>query len=311
MLIKPERNWEIGDAEATPEATYFNRRALIAGSLALAATPTMISAAPTTSALKFKASRFSTAEPKTPFEAVTTYNNYYEFGLDKSEPALSAKNFRTTPWSLEVSGLLKAPRTIDIWKLIRTAPLEERVYRMRCVEGWSMVIPWVGIPLASVIKAMEPLGSAKFVGFETLNDAKQMPGLQQDVLDWPYTEGLRMDEAMNPLTLLAVGLYGKTLEPQNGAPLRLVVPWKYGFKGIKSITRMTFTEKAPPTAWNKSAPDEYGFFANVNPTVDHPRWSQFKERRIGEVFRRPTLMFNGYSEQVANMYRALDLKKFF
>jgi methionine sulfoxide reductase catalytic subunit len=310
MLIRLERSWQSAENETTQEAHYFNRRALIAGTLAAAATPAAVQAALATP-LKYKAGGFGTSEPKTPREAITTYNNYYEFGLDKSEPAIAAKNFRTAPWTMQVSGLVKTPRTLDVWKLLRSSPLEERIYRMRCVEGWSMVIPWVGIPLASIIKAVEPLGSAKFVAFETLNDPKQMPGVRSPVLEWPYVEGLRMDEAMNPLTILAVGLYGKTLEPQNGAPIRLVVPWKYGFKGIKSIVKMTFTEKAPPTSWNISAPQEYGFFANVNPAVDHPRWSQFKERRIGEVFRRPTLMYNGYSEQVANMYRSLDLKKFF
>jgi methionine sulfoxide reductase catalytic subunit len=261
--------------------------------------------------LKGAPSPFSTNEPKTPFVDVTSYNNFYELGLDKDAPARNAGSLKSKPWSVKVDGLVKEPKTYDLSALLRGLSLEERVYRMRCVEAWSMVVPWVGFPLASLIKRLEPLGSAKYVAFETLNDPAQLPGLRTSVLDWPYKEGLRMDEAMHPLTILAVGLYGQTLPGQNGAPLRLVVPWKYGFKGIKSIVRISFTEKAPATAWNVSAPSEYGFFANVNPAVDHPRWSQAKERRIGELLRRPTLPFNGYAIEVAGLYKGMNLSRFY
>ncbi len=305
MLIRPDRPWLLPDADATSESLYLNRRDWLAAALAAGLVPRAAGAA----ALKTTAGPFGTSEAKTPFEGVTSYNNYYEFGTDKGDPVKNAGTLRAEPWTMDVGGLLKAPRKLDVWKLIRTAPLEERVYRHRCVEAWSMVIPWVGIPLASVIKAMEPLGSAKYVSFQTLNDPEQMPGLRSPVLEWPYVEALRMDEAMHPLTLLAVGLYGKTLPNQNGAPVRLVVPWKYGFKGIKSIVKMTFTEKQPPTTWNIAGPSEYGFYSNVNPKVDHPRWTQAKERRIGEIFKRDTLMFNGYADQVASLYRGMDLKK--
>jgi methionine sulfoxide reductase catalytic subunit len=312
MLIRPDHAWKLPDSEATPESLYFSRRDWLAASLAAGLVSGARAAAPAApSALTYKPGPYATSEPKTSFEAVTSYNNFYEFGTDKADPALNAHSLRPEPWTLQVNGLLKQAKTLDIGKLIRTAPLEERVYRFRCVEAWSMVIPWVGIPLASIIKAMEPLGSAKYVAFQTLNDPVQMPGLRSPVLDWPYVEGLRMDEAMHPLTLLAVGLYGKTLPNQNGAPIRLVVPWKYGFKNIKSIVRMTFTEKQPPTTWNISAPREYGFYSNVNPKVDHPRWTQARERRIGDILKRETLMFNGYAEQVAGLYRGMNLQKNF
>jgi methionine sulfoxide reductase catalytic subunit len=248
---------------------------------------------------------------RTPFESVTTYNNYYELGLSKAAPAESGHLIHPRPWTLQIDGEVEKPMTLDLDTILRWFPLEERVYRMRCVEAWSMVIPWLGFPLDALIKRLAPTSRAKYVALTTLVDAEQLPGQKSDVLDWPYVEGLRIDEAVNPLALLAVGLYGKSLLGQNGAPIRLVVPWKYGFKGIKSIVKISFTEKQPKTTWNKAAPDEYGFYANVNPKVDHPRWSQESERRIGEVRRRPTLPFNGYADQVASLYAGLDLKENF
>ena len=247
-------------------------------------------------------------EARTSFQDITHYNNFYEFSTDKYGVAPRAKNFITRPWTGEVTGRAHRPRTFDLDDLRRLAPPEERVYRHRCVEGWSMVIPWVGFPLARLLDAVEPMGSARYVAFETLADPKQMPNIHTDVLDWPYVEGLRLDEARHPLTILALGLYGQTLLPQNGAPLRLVVPWKYGFKGIKSIIKIHLLETRPPTTWNLAGPTEYGFYSNVNPTVDHPRWSQATEQRIGVPGRRPTLMFNGYADQVASLYSGLDLK---
>jgi sulfoxide reductase catalytic subunit YedY len=254
---------------------------------------------------------FGTDEDKTPFADVTHYNNYYEFGTDKADPSANAGDFKTRPWSVSFEGEIAKKQIVGIDDLLKWFPLEERVYRMRCVEAWSMVIPWVGFPLKDLVARLEPTAKAKFVAFETLYDLKQMPGQRRSVLEWPYVEGLRLDEATNPLTLLAVGLYGRTLPNQNGAPLRLVVPWKYGFKGIKAITRIRFVEKQPPTSWNRSAPDEYGFYANVNPAVDHPRWSQARERRIGEFLKRKTLPFNGYGEQVAHLYDGMDPKKLY
>ena len=256
-------------------------------------------------------SPYSTDEEQTGYKEVTTYNNYYELGLDKSDPAENAATLRPRPWTVAIEGEVKKPQTLDIDTLISWFPLEERVYRMRCVEAWSMVIPWLGFPLAELIKRVEPTGNAKYVAFQTLYDPKQLPGQKSSVLDWPYVEGLRMDEAMSPLTMMAVGLYGKTLPGQNGAPMRLVVPWKYGFKGIKSIVKIRFTEGEPPATWNQAAAGEYGFYANVNPEVDHPRWSQATERRIGEFSRRPTLKFNGYGEQVASLYTGMDLRRFY
>jgi sulfoxide reductase catalytic subunit YedY len=250
-------------------------------------------------------------EPITPYEDVTSYNNFYEFGLDKGDPAANAGSLRTRPWTVSIEGEVKEPRRIDIDTLLQWFPLEERVYRMRCVEAWSMVIPWLGFPLADFVRRLEPTSRAKYVAFTTLEDAAQMPGQRRRVLDWPYVEGLRIDEATHPLALLVVGLYGKVLPNQNGAPIRLVVPWKYGFKGIKSVVSIRFTEKQPPTTWNLAASREYGFYANVNPDVDHPRWSQKTERRIGELVRRPTLPFNGYADQVASLYAGLDLRRNF
>ena len=253
----------------------------------------------------------STDEPRTPYRDVTTYNNFYEFGTDKSDPAELAGTLRPRPWTVRVDGEVQKPQVIDLDQLLGWFPLEERVYRMRCVEAWSMVIPWLGFPLGDLLRRVEPTSRAKYVAFTTLFDPEQMPGQQRRILDWPYVEGLRIDEAMHPLTILAVGLYGKALPNQNGAPLRLVVPWKYGFKGIKSIVRISLVEAQPPTTWNLAAPREYGFYANVNPAVDHPRWSQATERRIGEVRRRPTLAFNGYAEQVAGLYAGMDLRESF
>jgi sulfoxide reductase catalytic subunit YedY len=239
---------------------------------------------------------------------VTHYNNFYEFSTDKRAVAARAKNFITRPWTVEVGGLAHRPRTFDIEEILRLSPPEERVYRHRCVEGWSMVIPWIGFPLSRLLDQVQPMGSARFVTFQALADPRQMPNIKTSVLDWPYLEGLRLDEAMHPLTILAVGLYGETLAPQNGAPLRLVVPWKYGLKGIKSIIRIDLVEAMPPTTWNRTTPSEYGFYSNVNPNVDHPRWSQRTEQRIGETSRRETLMFNGYADQVAHLYAGMDLK---
>ena len=254
---------------------------------------------------------FKTDEHMTDREAVTHYNNFYEFGTGKADPARNAHTLEPRPWSVTVAGACAKPGTYELDDLLKGRTLEERVYRLRCVEGWSMVIPWIGFPLSDLLGRFEPTGNAKFVMLTTLYDPKQMPGQRRNVLPWPYVEGLRMDEAMHPLTILAVGLYGHVLPNQNGAPLRLVVPWKYGFKSIKSIVRIDFVEKQPATTWNQSAPREYGFYANVNPNVDHPRWSQRRERRIGDLFRRETLLFNGYGEWVADLYSDLDLKRNF
>jgi len=254
---------------------------------------------------------YTTKEAQTPFRVVTNYNNFYEFTTSKERVSAVARNFVAKPWTVEVDGLVHNPKTFDLDEILKLSPPEERIYRMRCVEGWSMVIPWAGFSLSKLLKVVEPLGKAKYVAFETLLDPQRMPGQKTRVLDWPYVEGLRLDEALHPLTLLASGLYGKELPNANGAPLRLVVPWKYGFKGIKSIVRITLTETQPRTSWNESAPYEYGFYANVNPQVDHPRWSQATEQRLGKSGRQKTLMFNGYAEQVAHMYEGLDLRRNF
>ncbi len=250
-------------------------------------------------------------EVKNTWEQITTYNNYYEFGIDKDQPAELSRNFKTDGWTIEVSGECAKKGKYPLDDLLKGETIEERVYRHRCVEAWSMVIPWDGVPLASIIKKLEPTSRAKYIKMTTALDAKQMPGVRSDVLDWPYVEGLRMDEAMHPLTILVVGLYGEALPNQDGAPIRLAVPWKYGFKHVKSIAKIEFTDKQPVNTWQRQAPNEYGFYANVNPMVDHPRWSQATERRIGEFFKRKTLMFNGYGDQVASMYTNLDLKKNF
>ena len=307
---------DLKPSEITPKDIYLNRRSLIAGAAAGAAgiaAPGVL-AAPLTAA----PSPFSTDEKKTSLKDVTTYNNFYEFGVDKDDPAKNAGTLTTKPWTVKIDGLVNKPGDYGLEDILKKVTLEERVYRMRCVEGWSMVIPWVGFSLAELIKQADPQGSAKYVGFETLVRPAEMSGQASlyKILDWPYREGLRLDEALHPLTIMAVGLYGETLPNQNGAPMRLVVPWKYGFKGIKSIVRISLTETEPPSTSNLSQPSEYGFYANVNPAVDHPRWSQATERRIGEggglfVKRRPTLPFNGYAEQVAGLYRGMDLKKYY
>jgi sulfoxide reductase catalytic subunit YedY len=320
-----------GASEITPEALYLRRREFMRNSLLFTATSigvggsllwlmkgsraserTASRASPGAIALtSVGRSAYSTDEPATPHRDVTTYNNFYEFGTDKSDPVRNAHTLKPRPWTVSVDGEVRRPLVIDIDELLRWFPLEERVYRMRCVEAWSMVIPWVGFPLGDLIKRIEPTSRAKYVAFASPFDPEQMPGQRRGVLDWPYVEALRIDEAMHPLTILAAGLYGKTLPNQNGAPLRLVVPWKYGFKGIKSIVKIRLTDAPPPTTWNIAAPHEYGFYANVNPAVDHPRWSQATERRIGEFRRRPTLPFNGYAEQVAHLYAGMDLRTHF
>ena len=315
MLIK--RAPDIRSSEITDERTYLRRREFMKS----AAVPAVAALAGLAPALALAAGQdalpnvrkgvVTLDEALTPWADVTTYNNFYEFGTDKSDPARNAKNFRTKPWTVKIDGLVNKPGDYHFEDLVAPHGLEERVYRLRCVEAWSMVIPWVGFPLKDLLKRVEPQGGAKFVEFTTLNDPKQMPGQRVGVLDWPYVEGLRLDEAMHPLAILAVGLYGKVLPNQNGAPLRLVVPWKYGFKSIKSIVRIRVTEKQPVSSWQASAPQEYGFYSNVNPDVDHPRWSQARERRIGEFLKRKTLPFNGYADQVAGLYAGMDLKKFY
>jgi sulfoxide reductase catalytic subunit YedY len=302
---------DLRDCDVTDKALYLRRREFIAGAAGSAASLALGLDAASAAVLHGAKSRYSISEKQTSKEDITHYNNYYEFGLDKDDPAKNAGRLKTRPWTVAVEGACAKPQRFDIDALIKRFPLEERIYRMRCVEAWSMVIPWVGFPLSGLLKAVEPTGSAKFVAFETLDDPAQMPGVHDPVLDWPYTEGLRMDEAMHPLTILAVGLYGETLPNQNGAPIRLVVPWKYGYKGAKSIVKIRLQETQPPTAWNKANPREYGFYSNVNPEVDHPRWSQATERRIGDLFRRKTLPFNGYGGQVASLYKGMDLRKYF
>jgi sulfoxide reductase catalytic subunit YedY len=304
-------------SEITPESLYLRRRDFIAGALAVAAFGAY--AAPAKAApLTFSKSAFSTDEPLTPEADIASYNNFYEFGTGKTDPMRYAGALKTSPWSIAIDGLVSKPATYALEDILKPVTLEERIYRLRCVEGWSMVIPWIGFPLSDLLKRAEPLGSAKFVAFETLLRPSEMRGQRGwfQTLDWPYKEGLRLDEAMHPLTILAVGLYGKTLPNQDGAPIRLVVPWKYGFKSIKSIVRISLVERQPATAWNMESPSEYGFYSNVNPEVDHPRWSQKTERRIGEgsglfAKRRPTLPFNGYADQVASLYAGMDLNTYF
>jgi len=301
-------------SEITPRERYFSRREIMAG-LAGAGLSGWALEALAGERLEFtKNARLSLADPPNSYEEITTYNNFYEFGTDKGDPARLAGKFRSKPWSVAIAGEAEVKGTFTLEDILKPHPLEERIYRLRCVEAWSMVIPWVGFPLGDLLKRFRPTSRAKYVAFTTVQRPAEMPGQRFPVLDWPYVEGLRMDEAMHPLTILAVGLYGEVLPNQNGAPLRLVVPWKYGFKSIKSIVEIRFTERQPPTSWNLSAPHEYGFYANVNPAVDHPRWSQAKERRIGAGLfnpRVPTLPFNGYAEQVAGLYRGMDLKKNF
>lgn len=296
MLIR--RTNDIPTAEITDERLYWSRREWVT-SVGLGGLAVLPAARRRGQGLE---------DRPTPYDVVTTYNNYYEFGTGKDDPSRNAHTLRPRPWSVVVEGDAKRTGTFDLDDLLKGLPVVDRTYRMRCVEAWSMVVPWSGIPLGELIRRLEPGTRAKFVEFTTLADAKQMPGLRSRVLDWPYVEGLRMDEAMHPLTLLVTGVYGKPLPNQNGAPLRLIVPWKYGFKGGKSIVRIRFLETQPITSWNLAAPHEYGFFANVNPNVHHPRWRQDRERRLGELFRRPTLMFNGYADEVAGLYSGMDLR---
>ncbi|WP_399680510.1 protein-methionine-sulfoxide reductase catalytic subunit MsrP [Xenophilus sp.] len=328
MLLRPRDPGFVHPraSEITPRAVYEGRRdllRLLAGGAAGAALASWAGRealaqgklAPLKGA-KSAVAGAQTMEKLTDVKDATTYNNFYEFGTDKSDPAKNAHTLKTRPWTVEVEGLVKKPGRYDIDELLKLAAQEERIYRLRCVEGWSMVIPWVGYSLSELIRRAEPLGSAKYVEFVTLADPKTMPYVGSRILDWPYTEGLRMDEAMHPLTLLAFGMYGEVLPNQNGAPVRLVVPWKYGFKSAKSIVKIRFVEKEPGTAWNKAAANEYGFYSNVNPDVDHPRWSQATERRIGEpgglfAKRRKTLLFNGYEAQVGQLYAGMDLKKYY
>jgi len=319
MLIKKPS--DIASSEITSKSTYMSRRKFMAGAAAAGAAlaggyylRNHLDGGATVHAGGAKLSGivkspFSTTEKPNSLQDITNYNNYYEFSTDKYEPNGLSKDFRTRPWTVSIEGMVKKPKKLDMDAILKLAPLEERIYRHRCVEGWSMVIPWVGIPLSALIQQAEPLGSAKYVAFQTIMAPDQMPNQRRHVLEWPYVEGLRMDEAMHPLTILAVGLYDEVLPNVDGAPLRLVVPWKYGFKGIKAIVKISFTSSAPPTTWNIMAPNEYGFYSNVNPQKDHPRWSQASERRIGEFRKRPTLMFNGYADQVGSLYNGLDLQK--
>jgi methionine sulfoxide reductase catalytic subunit len=321
MLIKKAA--DIRSSEITDQKAYLNRRQFIqaaTGTAAVAAAGLLGSeallhaATPAPHGRKLeniKKGAFSTDEKVNKWEEITTYNNYYEFGTDKDSPSITAHSLKPSPWTVLVDGECAKKGPMNFEDVIKGETLEERIYRHRCVERWSMVIPWVGFPLANFIKRCEPTSKAKYVEFTTLADSKQMPGISSNVLRWPYVEGLRMDEAMHPLTIFVVGLYGEVLPNQDGAPLRLVVPWKYGFKGIKSIVKIAVTREQPPTTWNIAGPEEYGFYANVNPSVDHPRWSQATERRIGEVARRPTLPFNGYAEQVAGLYAGMDLRRNF
>jgi len=341
MLIKKPS--DINPSEITPESVYRSRREFMAdGAKALlgagiasmvpgmalaqdglkARAPTSMTRAAPSPWWQDKFAKiqpapneepFYTSESLTPYDDVTRYNNFYEFGMDKGDPSANANDFKADPWSVEITGEVAKPGKYTLEDILKPHALEERIYRLRCVEAWSMVIPWIGFPLADLIKRFEPTSKAKFVEFETIVDPETMPGIRSRfaIVRWPYREGLRMDEAMNPLALMSVGVYGRALPPQNGAPLRLVVPWKYGFKAIKSIVKITFSEQQPPTSWNMSAPHEYGFYANVNPDVSHPRWSQAKERRIGEFRKRKTLPFNGYGDEVASLYAGMDLAKFY
>jgi sulfoxide reductase catalytic subunit YedY len=316
MLIKKAS--QIPSSEITDERLYLNRRQFLQSSGVLTAGAALMgfsagsafAAGPDLADLpNVRKSPLSTNEKQNSYNDITTYNNFYEFGTNKGDPAANSGRFKPRPWTVKVDGLVNKPADFNIDDLLKTFPLEERVYRLRCVEAWSMVIPWIGFPLGDLLKKVEPNSKAKFVAFTSVQRPGEMPGQNQDSLEWPYVEGLRLDEAMHPLTLLAVGLYGKVLPNQNGAPIRLVVPWKYGFKGIKSIVRIKLVESQPATSWNIANAREYGFYSNVNPQVDHPRWTQARERRLGELLKRETLMFNGYGDQVAPLYTGMDLKK--
>jgi len=311
MLIK--KPTDIRPREITPRQTYLHRREFLAtagAAVAALATGALDVGLTAGNPLTVAKRMVTTTDPPTPYNTITTYNNFYEFGSNKSDPARNAKVFKPKPWSVAVEGACGKPGLYMLEDILKPHPLEERVYRHRCVEGWSIVVPWVGFSLNELIKRAEPLGKAKYVEFTTLYDPKQMPGQRYNVLRWPYVEGLRLDEAMHPLALLCFGLYGEVLPNQDGAPLRIVIPWKYGFKSAKSIVRIRFTDSQPMNSWQLAAPNEYGFYSNVNPNVDHPRWSQAKERRLGEFLKRPTLMFNGY-DQVASLYAGMDLRKNF
>ena len=305
---------DINPSEITDEQVYLERRKFMqaSGGLALASLIGDVSAKTATDTLSFSKNKIYTTDEKlTELKSVANYNNFYEFGTDKYSPAKYAHQLTTSPWSITIDGEVNKPGKYNLEDILKPHALEERIYRLRCVERWSMVIPWIGFSLGDLIKRFEPTSRAKYVQFTTLYRPAEMRGQARGVLDWPYVEGLRIDEAMNPLTMLAVGLYGKVMPKQNGAPIRLVVPWKYGYKSIKSIVKISFVEKEPATAWNIAAPNEYGFYSNVNPEVDHPRWSQKRERRIGEFLKRDTLIFNGYAEQVAHLYKGMDLKKYY
>jgi len=316
MLFKKKPSWDdVPASEITPYEVYLNRRQFMAaagaGIAAAALGPQALGAAqeaPQVGEVDFGE---ELRRELNDYELITTYNNFYEFGTGKADPARNSGDFQPHPWTVEVAGEVGKPGRYALEDLIRPAEVEDRIYRLRCVEAWSMVIPWRGIPFRNLLSRVEPTANAKFVAFETVYRPEEMPGQRRRVLDWPYVEGLRIDEAANELTLLATGLYGRDLLAQNGAPLRLVVPWKYGFKSIKSIVKITFTEEMPPTSWNLSLPHEYGFYANVNPEVDHPRWSQARETRLPGIRKQPTLMFNGYGEQVAHMYRGMDLARWY
>jgi sulfoxide reductase catalytic subunit YedY len=303
---------DISPSEITSESIYEKRREFMINS-GLLGTALLLNPWTTASASlpigDYKPKVVNLDDALTPEKDATTYNNFYEFGTGKTDPSQNAQNFNTDDWKITVSGECGKPGEYSLEDLVKPFDIEERIYRLRCVEAWSMVIPWLGVPMASILKSLQPTSKAKYVAFKTLLDPEQMPGQKRSVLQWPYEEGLRIDEAMNPLTLFAVGMYGKTMPNQNGAPVRLVVPWKYGFKSIKSIVSIEFTEEQPQTSWNISGPNEYGFYSNVNPEVNHPRWSQKKERRIGEIFKQKTLMFNGYEAEVAHLYKDMDLKK--
>jgi methionine sulfoxide reductase catalytic subunit len=317
-----KRQNDLNYSDVTPRSVYINRRKFLqgitlAGAAAVAGTkfldllsPMQTVFAGTKLSIASK-SPFSTSETQTPYKDVTTYNNFYEFGTGKGDPSENAKNFRTSPWSVSVEGEVKKPRQFSMDEILKLAPLEERIYRHRCVEAWSIVVPWIGYSFSVLAKLVEPTPKAKYVAFQSYYDPKQMPQGRWAGIDFPYVEGLRLDEAMNPLALLCVGMYGETLPNQDGAPVRMVIPWKYGYKSIKSLVKIRFVQSQPPTTWNLAAPNEYGFYSNVNPNVDHPRWSQAKERRLGEFFKRPTLMFNGYGDQVASLYAGMDLKKYY
>lgn len=321
MLIRARKSWEISENETISESLYLNRRQIVAGmglaglGLAAGITPAMAREERELKALETIKGPYQWDEKVTPEPVVAGYNNYYEFGVQKTDPAKHAWRLQPKPWSVEISGHAEKTGAFNYEDLIKPHQLEERIYRFRCVEAWSMVVPWVGVPLRDVLARFNPTSDAKYVAFETLADKEQMPGLRWPVLDWPYVEGLRMDEAMNPLTMVVVGMFGKELPNQNGAPIRIIVPWKYGYKSIKSIVGIRFTKTQPPTSWNKSAPNEYGFYSNVNPAVAHPRWSQASERVLGggifsQFNRVKTLPFNGYAEEVAGLYKGMDLKKY-